>query len=201
MNTEQNVILDENKKLKIQIKDYKRLKDVVIEGKKIVLFGPNGDGKSTIIKMVRERVKSVYIDVCRAYGVPVSVDACRKKFVFKDPELVESIIDDLRRFRFDWSIYYNKAYRDKWLEASELSFGELRALLIISAVRMVKDSDTVILIDAFEAGLHYDWIVAAIDILTEIPQPVIIESHMALTLKAALSRGWSMYYILVSTIF
>jgi hypothetical protein len=33
----------------IQIKTLKMLKDVVIEGDKVVLYGPNGAGKSTVI--------------------------------------------------------------------------------------------------------------------------------------------------------
>jgi predicted ATPase len=77
-----------------------------------------------------------------------------------------------------------------------LSFGELRAMLLITAIKAVRNDDTVILVDAFEAGLHYDWIVDIVDLLTKIPQPVILESHNAITLKAALTRGWSLYYIL-----
>jgi ABC-type branched-subunit amino acid transport system ATPase component len=36
----------------IQIKALKKLKDVVIEGKKVVLYGPNGAGKSTVIHLL-----------------------------------------------------------------------------------------------------------------------------------------------------
>jgi len=36
----------------IQIKTLKMLKDVVIEGKKVVLYGPNGAGKSTVIHLL-----------------------------------------------------------------------------------------------------------------------------------------------------
>jgi len=35
----------------IQIKALKMLKDVVIEGDKVVLYGPNGAGKSTVIHL------------------------------------------------------------------------------------------------------------------------------------------------------
>jgi ABC-type molybdenum transport system ATPase subunit/photorepair protein PhrA len=36
----------------IQIKALKMLKDVVIEGEKVVVYGPNGAGKSTVIHLL-----------------------------------------------------------------------------------------------------------------------------------------------------
>jgi ABC-type molybdenum transport system ATPase subunit/photorepair protein PhrA len=36
----------------VQIKALKTLRDVVIEGDKVVLYGPNGSGKSTVIHLL-----------------------------------------------------------------------------------------------------------------------------------------------------
>ncbi|MGC9051129.1 AAA family ATPase [Pyrobaculum sp.] len=149
-------------------------------------------------------VKAAFVNQCAVYvgWQKGPIDACggepevSGEFLFEDPYIASRIARRLKTLGVGlWSVYYKYAYRlDKWVEGNRLSYGELRLLAILYAIEAAPEK-SIILIDAFETGLHHDWIVKLIELLTEIPQTVMIETHSGLALKAAKERKWSSYYI------
>jgi len=78
-----------------------------------------------------------------------------------------------------------------WIEIQTLAYGYRRALAMLIAARRAD----VLLVEAFEAGLHYDLAVDLVHVLRETGALVIAESHLMATLKAALDAGWRVYYV------
>ncbi|ABO07716.1 AAA family ATPase [Pyrobaculum calidifontis] len=79
----------------------------------------------------------------------------------------------------------------RWIDVQTLAYGYRRALAMLIAARRAD----VLLVEAFEAGLHYDLAVDLIQVLKETSALVIAESHLMATLKAALDAGWRVYYV------
>ena len=52
-----------------------------------------------------------------------------------------------------------------------------------------------VFVESFEAGVHYDLAVGAIAFLDSLEANVFVESHIALTVTAALQMGWDVYYV------
>jgi len=78
-----------------------------------------------------------------------------------------------------------------WIDVQTLAYGYRRALAMLIAARRAD----VLLVEAFEAGLHYDLAVDLIQVLRETGALVVAESHLMATLKAALIAGWRVYYV------
>jgi len=79
----------------------------------------------------------------------------------------------------------------KWIEIQTLAYGYRRALAMLVAARRAE----VLLVEAFEAGPHYDLAVDLIQVLKDAGALIIAESHIMATLKAALDAGWRVYYV------
>jgi len=172
-------------------------KEAKISGNKIVLFGPNGGGKSSILKAISKSYnESVYVDICKVYKYTAEqIDVCQEDVAFEEPEVADQLSSILSRFDSQWRIYYDKALRGgKWVKIPRLSLGERRLLALAYAMRFV-DKYTVLLIEAVEAGLSPAWLRALIDYLTELKPVVIVESHSEATLRLAHERGWRTYYV------
>ncbi|MGC9050076.1 AAA family ATPase [Pyrobaculum sp.] len=168
-----------------------------ISGNKAVLFGPNGGGKSSILKAISKSYsESVYVDICKVYRNGVEqIDVCQEDVAFDDPEVADRLTLILTRFDGTWRIYYDKALRGgKWVKIARLSFGERRLLALAYAVQFF-DKYTVLLIEAVEAGLSPAWLQVLFDYLTELKPVVMAEGHSEDTLRLARERGWRIYYV------
>ncbi len=172
-------------------------KEAKISGNKIVLFGPNGGGKSSILRAIsRSYDESVYVDICKVYKYTAEqINVCQEDVAFEDPEVADRLTLILTRFDGTWKVYYDKALRGgRWVKISRLSFGERRLLALAYAVQFF-DKYTVLLIEAVEAGLSPAWLRVLIDYLTELRAVVMVESHSEATLRLASERGWRIYYV------
>ncbi|MGB9774767.1 MAG: AAA family ATPase [Bacteroidota bacterium] len=172
-------------------------KEAKISGSKIVLFGPNGGGKSSILRAISKSYnESVYVDICKVYKYTAEqTDVCQEDVAFEEPEVADRLSSVLSRFDSQWRIYYDRALRGgRWVKIAKLSFGERRLLALAYALQFV-DKYTVLLIEAFEAGLSPAWLRALFDYLTELKPVVIVESHSEATLQLAHERGWRTYYV------
>jgi ABC-type branched-subunit amino acid transport system ATPase component len=168
-----------------------------ISGNKVVLFGPNGGGKSSILKAISKSYgESVYVDICKVFkNTAEQIDVCQEGVAFDDPEVADRLTLILTRFDGTWRIYYDKALRGgRWVKIAKLSFGERRLLALAYALQFV-DKYTVLLIEAVEAGLSPAWLRVLFDYLTELKPVVIVESHSEATLQLAHERGWRTYYV------
>ncbi|MGC9051385.1 AAA family ATPase, partial [Pyrobaculum sp.] len=157
-----------------------------------VRFNVNSDITAALVNQCTTYVswQKGPIDACS--GDPASTG----EYLFEDPHIASRIVQRLDALETDiWSVYYRHAYKhNTWIEGTRLSYGELRLLAILYAIEATPER-SIILIDAFEAGFHHDWIVNLIKLLTEIPQTVVIETHSGLVLLAAKKHKWSSYYI------
>lgn len=136
-----------------------------------------------------------YVDVCDAHiiqqGGPLSVDLCGAVEI-RDAEIAEWVRDRLYVLPVS-DIYADRVKIAKtWIGTDRLSYGHRRAIGIIFATF---NEPEVVAIEAFEAGLHYDLAVDLLKMLDELKSFVVIESHIALAVKAALKMGWSVYYV------
>jgi ABC-type branched-subunit amino acid transport system ATPase component len=168
-----------------------------ISGNKIVLSGPNGGGKSSILKAISKSYgESVHVGICKVYkNTAEQVDVCQEDVAFEDPEVADRLSSILSRFDGQWRIYCDKALRGgRWVKIAKLSFGERRLLALAYALQLV-DKYTVLLIEAVEAGLSPAWLRVLFDYLTELKPVVIVESHSEATLRLARERGWRIYYV------
>lgn len=231
---------------RIIIRDFKSLRDVTLEiqNNKLLLFGPNGGGKSTVLRALYNLFTYGYRDVKKRDYVDgyIQIETSRGTFslhfapevmlavtlakndtrvIEKMPKLRISLLtltklirrygDDVSKYsinniriksphiadylhKWGYNIYLDYVrVDDEWRKINTLSFGEKRALLTAIAFY---NSD-IVLIENFEAGIHYDMAVVNLDAMTLLENNpfIAIESHIALTVKAALTRGWTVYYV------
>jgi ABC-type branched-subunit amino acid transport system ATPase component len=172
-------------------------KEAKISGNKIVLFGPNGGGKSLIMRAISKSYdESVYVNICRVYkNTVMQIDVCQEGIAFDDPEVADHLTAILSRFGGQWRIYYDRALRGgRWVKIARLSLGERRLLALAYALQFV-NKYTVLLIEAVEAGLSPAWLRVLFDYLTELKPVVIVESHSEATLQLAHERGWRSSYV------
>jgi ABC-type uncharacterized transport system ATPase component len=227
---------------KITIRNFKSI-DVTLEvqNNKLLLYGPNGGGKSIVLRALYYLLVYGYRDVNEKRGY-IEIETNRGTFslyfdapeevrlakVDSDTRVIEKMpklrvslltltrlikrhghktsiysINNIRitspyiadyLYRFGYNVYLDYVRsNDTWKKINTLSFGERRALLIAMSLY---NADAV-LIENFEAGIHYDMAVLYLDAMTLLENNpfIAIESHIALTVKAALTRGWTVYYV------
>jgi hypothetical protein len=136
-----------------------------------------------------------YVDACGAHiiqqGGPLSVDLCGAVEI-RDAEVAEWVRDRLYVLPVS-DIYIDRVKIAKtWIGSDRLSYGHRRAIGVVVATF---GEPEVVAIEAFETGLHYDLVVDLLKMLDELRSFVVIESHIALAVKAALKMGWSVYYV------
>jgi len=143
-----------------------------------------------------------YVDVCDAHiiqrGGPLSehehhwaLDLCGAVEI-RDAEVVEWVRDRLYVLPIS-NIYIDRVKIAKtWIETSKLSYGYRRTIGVIFATF---GEPEILAIEAFDANIHYDLAIELLKMLDELKSFVVVESHTALTVKAALKMGWSVYYV------
>ena len=88
-----------------------------------------------------------------------------------------------------------------WVGLDDLASGFRKALRLVTALeaaQLAKEwtgRDAVVVIEEFEGKLHYDLAVVLIDYMTRLDVTVILETHAMLHARAALTRGWAVYYV------
>ena len=78
-----------------------------------------------------------------------------------------------------------------WVPVANLAYGVRRALGVVAASFGVD----VLVVEAFEAGVHYDAMITLMNYLDEADADVFVETHMALSVAYALKLGWDVYYV------
>ncbi|MCX8137559.1 hypothetical protein [Pyrobaculum aerophilum] len=137
---------------------------------------------------------SLYSSVRQPYqGEEIGkLELCPPGIRVRDPDLAEWI----KRHKFLLGVedFYGDRVKivNYWVEVDKLAFGQIRTLGLLHATYGPPD---VVIIEPFETGLHYDLAVRILDFLTELPSFIILETHVALLVKAALRRGWTVYYV------
>jgi len=89
----------------------------------------------------------------------------------------------------------------RWIDHDNLASGYKKALAYVVAlegaqlVREEFNRDVIVAIEEFEGKLHYDLAIDLLEYMTRLQVGIIVETHVMLHVRAALRRGWSVYYI------
>ncbi|MGB9705581.1 MAG: AAA family ATPase [Pyrobaculum sp.] len=122
----------------------------------------------------------------------LDVDLCPPGISIRNAEVAEWVRSKLYLLGLE-DVYLNVVKeRGRWIDMQHLACGFVRVFGLLLAAYGEPD---VLIADSFETGLHYDLAVDVIEFLTSLPSFVILESHIGLSVKAALKRGWSVYYV------
>jgi ABC-type multidrug transport system ATPase subunit len=166
-----------------------------VHEKKTILYGPNGGGKSQLIRSLsKDKQKAVMIDESRVRQIGVRIFD-RDEFTFEDFAIVDPDVAG----RLYLETYYNMV-RDPdrgWIYVKELSYGQRRRLAIEAALEGANIGKVdFVAIENFESGLHVDYIVELIKLISEIETvTIIIETHSGLVLKIGMRYGIPIYYV------
>ncbi len=144
----------------------------------------------------RLRLSLSYVAPCAASNSLVEdlldVNLCPPGISIRNAEVAEWVRSKLYLLGLE-DVYLNVVKeRGRWIDMQHLAYGFVRVLGLLLAAYGEPD---VLIADSFEAGLHYDLAVDVIEFLTSLPSFVILESHIGLSVKAALKRGLSVYYV------
>ena len=198
------------------------LPNVQQKGEKIVLYGPNGVGKSAIINAMIAAIKPHYRSVetiaIDKTGLNIQLPNCRGDLVVLHIDEVKArqigdkgcyvfgtdtvyFAGELGLFavhcpevarRLYLEVYYDKARED-------LNWIPIRNLsygqkrrLAIEAALATGDF---VAIENFEAGLHVDYVADIIKQMAESDAAVVLETHSGLVLRLAMRYGLPAYYI------
>lgn len=175
-----------------------------------IFYGPNATGKTVLISAIAERLRKQGIEtVAHVVGDEVTVGDF--KFNINDPKAWKELtsepflIDD-DRFRDDLRfllhisylhggyalrLYYEPEFKAKWVPITLLSYGGRKALALLLVARMAD----LVVVEAFEGGLHFDLAVELLDALEDYRKYVLVETHMGILVTAGLKKGWNVYYV------
>jgi len=113
------------------------------------------------------------------------------RVLLEKPEEVEKVEELWRLFTSARRFYYNKVkIEDKWVPPSLLSTGERKAMTLIYLAKFVD----LLLVEAFEGGLHIDTALDLISLLSDEAKYVVLETHYGLAIGRALQHNWNIYY-------
>lgn len=89
----------------------------------------------------------------------------------------------------------------RWLRFDELSLGLRLGLELVARVEsalIAKEAlgrDVVVAVECFDCDKHYDLALDLLEYLGRASVGLLVETHTALIVRAALRRGWSVYYV------
>ena len=140
-----------------------------------------------------------FVDPCRvivandAQQLRVDLDICRPNDMgVTMPEIAEWVRNHIYLIGFE-DFYVDKVkHSGTWISVRDLAYGYRRVLGMLVATYGEPD---IVIVEGFEAGMHYDTVIDLLDLLTSLRSLIILESHVALSVKAALNRGWTTYYV------
>lgn len=140
-------------------------------------------------------IKISYVGACnvRHWRYEDEYDICHEHLEVEDPEIAEHIRSALQQFFYGADFYYdNVKLHGAWYPFSKLAYGYKRLLGILFASYGPPD---VLVVEAFEAGIHYDLARDLIDYLDRVNSFVIVESHVMLSAIRAIELSWDVYYV------
>ena len=162
---------------------------------KIVLFGPNGEGKSRIIRMLLRNAPAwTFVNEAVAQQHNVKIFD-RDEIRFTDDDF--AIVDPRTARRLYLEVYYNLAYDADlgWLPIKQLSYGQKRRLVVDAALEATPFTQYLVAIENFESGFHVDFLVELIKQIAEARCTVVLETHSILVLRLAERYGLHAYYV------
>ena len=163
-----------------------------IEGKKVVLYGPNASGKSMIIKqMMFERLphaKVVHVDE-RCATFPCGSSVCTDNIAALSSIIAPEVVQ--RLYLVPRGDVFCDPITDSCIPPAHLSYGQRRRLLIEAAL----ETGDFVAIENFEAGLHVDYIADLMFSIAKSKAEVVLETHSGLVVRGALRHGFSAYYV------
>ncbi|AET32463.1 AAA family ATPase [Pyrobaculum ferrireducens] len=120
------------------------------------------------------------------------ISLCPPGINIRDPRIAELVRREIYLLGIEDFYFDMVKERGHWINLRDLAYGLVRVLGLLLAIY---GEPEILILDTFEAGMHYDLAVDVIKFLTSLPSFVILESHIGLSVKAALKRGWSVYYV------
>lgn len=109
-----------------------------------------------------------------------------------DAEVVEAMEPAWTSYTKAEEFYVNKAkVSGRWVSVNAMSYGAKRTMVL---QYLVKFHD-IVMVEAFESGLHADLMIDLLDWMTRNGKYVVIETHHGMVLQRALELGWKVYYV------
>jgi predicted ATPase len=176
-----------------------------------IFYGPNATGKSILISAIVSKMKEAGLvrTIGHIRGCKVTIgdfefcidDAKAWKELTAEPFIIDDdkLRNDLHNLLsigylhggYALKIYYEPEYRTRWLSIDLLSYGEKKTLALLLVAKMAG----LVVIEAFEGGLHFDLAIELLDVLEDYRKYVLVETHMGILVTTGLKKGWNVYYV------
>ena len=176
-----------------------------------IFYGPNATGKTTLISAIVDKMKEAGLvrTIGRVLGYKVTIgtfefyidDAKAWRELTAEPFIIDDdkLRNDLHNLLsigylhggYALKIYYEPEYRTKWIPIDLLSYGEKKTLALLLVTKMTN----LVVIEAFEGGLHFDLAIELLDVLEDYRKYVLVETHMGILVTTGLKKGWNVYYV------
>lgn len=113
-------------------------------------------------------------------------------WLLRDAGVVEAMEPAWTSYTKAERLYYDKAkVSGKWVDVNALSYGAKKTMVLQYLVRF----HDIVMVEAFEAGLHADLMIDLLDWITRNGKYMVIETHHGMILQRALELGWKVYYV------